>query len=269
MGIDVSVVIPTFRRPAQLGEAIRSALAQEGVSVEVHVNDDSPEGSGAAAVEAIADPRVHYQKMEVPTGGSPSRVRNTTWPQTRGTFIHFLDDDDRVEPGAYAAMAAALNARPGTGVAFGRIAPFGDDPQVLAQQQAYFVNAAKRARLSWALRSRRLMVANMLFKPTVLVCSAALLRRECVAGAGGFDEEIKLVEDVDFFLRAIREFGCVFLDRVVLNYRTGAPSLMHAQKDASGVIRSYERIFSKYRARWGAAELTALKLVARTALRWT
>ena len=146
---------------------------------------------------------------------------------------------------------------------------FGDNPKVLARQQDYFLNAAKRARLSWAFRSRLLMVANMLFKPTVLVCSAALLRKSAVEKVGGFDEELRLVEDVDFYLRAIRECGVVFLDRVVLNYRTGAPSLMHDQRDSTGAIRAYGRIFSKYRERHGAAELMALKLLARTALRWT
>ena len=39
---DVSVVIPTCRRPRLVVEAVRSALAQDGASVEVIVLDDSP-----------------------------------------------------------------------------------------------------------------------------------------------------------------------------------------------------------------------------------
>lgn len=269
MAIDVSVVIPTFRRPAQLVEAVQSALAQEGVNVEVFVVDDSPEGSAAAAIEQLGDARVKYEKMAVPTGGVPGKVRNTAWPKASGRFIHFFDDDDRMEPGAHAAMIAALDAHPKAGVVFGRIAPFGDHPQVLAQQTAYFKNAARRARLSYALRSSRLMVANMLFKPTVMVCSSALVRKECVVALQGFDEQIRLVEDVDFYIRAMREFDVIFLDRVVLNYRTGAPSIMHGQKDNKGVTIQYARMFSKYRDRHGGAELMALKLIARTALWWT
>src|SRR5947209_3541343 len=101
MGIDVSVIIPTYRRPLPLGEAIRSALDQDGVNIEVHVIDDSPEGAGAAVIEGIGDQRIRYQRMPSPTGGLPSRVRNSAWPSARGAFIHFLDDDDRMEPGAY------------------------------------------------------------------------------------------------------------------------------------------------------------------------
>src|SRR5678815_3984049 len=87
MAPDVSVIIPTYRRPIPLGESIRSALDQEGVGVEVHVIDDSPEGAGRPVVEAIDDSRIRYEQMPSPTGGLPSRVRNSAWPKARGTFI--------------------------------------------------------------------------------------------------------------------------------------------------------------------------------------
>jgi glycosyltransferase involved in cell wall biosynthesis len=268
MSVDLSVIVPTFRRPAALLEAVRSALSQEQVQVEVLVLDDSPEGSAQAAVERIGDPRVSYRRMEQPSGGKPALVRNIGWQQARGRFVHFLDDDDRVAEGAYAALVAALDARPQVGVAFGRVEPFGDHREVLLQQQAYFQNAARRARISQRLGSRHLMVTNMLFKPTVLVNSACIIRRDCIAPLGGYDPELQVVEDVDFYLRAIRKFGCIFIDEVVLHYRTGAPSLMHNLQDNDPVVASYRQMFAKYRAEQGTRELLALKLLARTALRW-
>ncbi|WP_423875429.1 glycosyltransferase family 2 protein [Bradyrhizobium sp.] len=66
MPAEISVVIPTFRRPLLLKQAIESALAQH-VPVEVIVVDDSPERS--------ADPVVPS-----PSGGWPSRVRNLGCP---------------------------------------------------------------------------------------------------------------------------------------------------------------------------------------------
>src|SRR5262249_9697815 len=97
---DISVVIPTFRRPRELVDAVHSALAQTGFSIEVLVVDDSPEGSAREAIAALDDPRVSYLKRSVPSGGSPALVRNDGWPRTSGRFVHFLDDDDRVAPGA-------------------------------------------------------------------------------------------------------------------------------------------------------------------------
>ncbi len=69
--IDITTVVPTFRRPQQVGEAVRSALAQEGVSIEVRVIDDSPEGSAREAVEAIGDARVTYSKRDTPRADGP------------------------------------------------------------------------------------------------------------------------------------------------------------------------------------------------------
>ncbi len=267
---DVSVVVPTFRRPALVVEAVRSALAQadDGVRVEVRVLDDSPEGSAREPVQALGDARVHYVRRDVPTGGNPATVRNEGWPLTAGRYLHFLDDDDRVAPGAYRALLDALDAHPDQGVAFGRVAPFGDDAAVLARQTTYFEDAARRARVAARLRSRRWMVANMLFRPTVLVNSACLIRRELLPALGGYDTRLPLVEDVDFYLRAIRRGGAVFLDRVVLEYRTGAPSLMHDERDARKAVSAYRLIHERYRREWGAAEHTALRLAARTFLRW-
>src|SRR5688500_13349027 len=96
---EVSVIVPTFRRPQPLVEAVRSALAQEGPSVEVLVLDDSPEGSAREPLlAAIDDRRLRYLRQERPSGGNPGLVRNAGWPLTRGRYLHFLDDDDRLQP---------------------------------------------------------------------------------------------------------------------------------------------------------------------------
>ena len=84
----------------------------------------------------------------------------------------------------------------------------------------------------------------MLFQPTVLVNSARLIRRECVEALGGYNEDLAVFEDVDFYLRAIRRFGCVFVDRPVLEYRTGAPSLMHNLSDRRRGDEAYRQCSS-------------------------
>src|ERR1700722_5180156 len=94
--IDVSVIIPTFRRPKLLLEAVASALEQADASVEIFVIDDCPEASAEKIINHIADRRVTYLKNPIPSGGVPSIVRNIGWPLARGTFVHFLDDDDQV-----------------------------------------------------------------------------------------------------------------------------------------------------------------------------
>ena len=267
MSIDVSVVIPTFRRPALLREAIASVCAQKGTKVELIVVDDSPEGSAAGIADEFGS-SVRYLRNPEPTGGFPSVVRNLGWPLASGRFVHFLDDDDLVPEDHYAAALAAFDANPAVGVVFGRIEPFGDAPETqMRQERAFFRGAARRAAICRRLGPRLGFAAGMIFNHTLLVCGAALLRRPCVQRLGGFDPQIKLGEDVDFFGRAVREFGACFLDRPTLHYRIGSPSLMHAPVLSEREIQQHRagarRMAAKYRSERGLLEFYLMKGLSR------
>jgi glycosyltransferase involved in cell wall biosynthesis len=269
---DVSVVIPTFRRPRQLREAIASALAQRGAEVEVIVVDDSPEGSAEPVALAAGHPRVVYLRNPSPSGGIPSAVRNLGWPLASGAFVHFLDDDDVVPDGHYAYALAAFAARPDVGLVFGRVEPFGEGPvDQLERERRYFVDRARKAAISGRFGARAAFCARMLFDDALLVCSASMIRREGLARLGGFDPAIRLMEDADYHLRAMRELGALFLHRTTVRYRIGYPSLMHSP-DPSDAQRAEElqgrrQMQTKYKRDRGAIEFYALALFARTALK--
>jgi GT2 family glycosyltransferase len=270
--VDFSVIIPTFRRPSELFEAISSVLRQHDVSIEVFVIDDSPEGSAEETVRGIRDSRVIHLKNPNPTGGVPSVVRNIGWPMASGTFVHFLDDDDVVTEGHYAAVKAAFTSNPIIGLVFGRIEPFGCGPAAqLDREREYFVDAARKAAVSGRFGSRFAFTGRMLFDKALLVCSSSVIRRECLPRIGGFDPSIRLMEDADFHVRAIRECGAVFLNRTAIRYRVGNPSLMHspnptdAQKQ--GERLGHRQMQVKYRKERGALEFYALALFTRTVLK--
>src|SRR5260221_750557 len=93
VAVDISVVIPTFRRPREVVEAIRSALGQGGVEIEIIVVDDCPDGSAEAAIRSVGDERVAYLRNPAPTGGRPGAVRNIGLPRGNRRFVPFLDAD--------------------------------------------------------------------------------------------------------------------------------------------------------------------------------
>ncbi len=257
----VSVVVPTFNRQHTLVAAIASALSQDGPTVEVIVLDDSADGSARAAVTSFDDARVRYVPRVTPSNGVPAIARNEGLALARGRFVQFLDDDDLLVDGAMAALVDALERHPATGVAIGTVVPFGDDPRVLQQQQEYFADAAERLRAN--LGDRRL-VAALLFGPTLLVNSSCLVRRSCATAVGGYSTDVPRCEDVEFFLRAIRRCGHVFVDRHVLRYRTGAPSLMHSLGQESPLLElSYHAIFQRYRREHGGVEFLLMKALDR------
>lgn len=266
--VDVSVVIPTFRRNRELAEAIASVRRQQGVTFEILVVDDCPEGGARTVVEELNDGRVSYQRNPNPTGGVPSVVRNLAWPHARGRYVHFLDDDDMVPDGHYAAVMAAFARDPEVGLVFGRVEPFGTGPETQLQHERQFFTRASRSAM-WCARfgRRRAFAGQMLFDMPLLVCGAAVVRRECVAGVGGFDPDIRLMEDADFNARVMRKYGARFVDRAALHYRIGYPSLMHSPSPPPAQLElqreGRRRMRAKYRHEHGAFDFYSLALFTR------
>jgi glycosyltransferase involved in cell wall biosynthesis len=259
MSVEFSVIIPTFRRPRELREAIDSVLAQSEVTVEIVVVDDSPEGSAREVVERLNDPRLTLLINPNPSGGFPSVVRNLGWPRAKGDFIHFLDDDDIVPAGHYAAVKEAFAAHPEAGLVFGKIEPFGSGPaEQLAQERVFFADAARKAAACQRFGPKWGFIGYMLFDKVFMVCSSSVLRRECVFHLGGYDPKIRLMEDGEFHIRAIRSCGAYFMDRVVLNYRIGSPSLMHSPNPTQTQIdqeREGRQLMNlNYRKKYGPLE---------------
>jgi GT2 family glycosyltransferase len=142
----------------------------------------------------------------------------------------------------------------------GTVLPFGDDEDLVVYQRQYFSAAATRMR---GARSQMSLVSEMLFENTPLVNSSCMIRRSCAEAIGGYAPDIPLCEDVDFYLRAIRHSGFVFVDRPVVHYRTGEPSLMQSMGGYRHLfIQSYRTIHDKYRREHGLPEFALLKLLA-------
>jgi glycosyltransferase involved in cell wall biosynthesis len=264
--VQVSTIIPTFRRPRELEEAVRSVLAQEGVALEVWVVDDSPEGSARKVVERVARPHVHYLAMPTPSGGRPGAVRNHGLPHACGTYVHFLDDDDLVPHGHYRRAVSDLDSRPGFGALFGRVAPFGIDEGKLDHEYTFFNHADRQARFCQQLGARWGFAAVQSFLSTMLVCSAGLLRRTCVESVGGFDPEVRLVEDVDLYARIFQRFDVLYLDEVTVHYRIG-DSLMQSRPNNDAIVQSYRRMHKRYHDELGTFRFLLLKAMARTLFR--
>jgi glycosyltransferase involved in cell wall biosynthesis len=263
--VDVSVIIPTYHRERELLDAIDSVRAQRGVALEVIVVDDSPEGSAQDVVVSLHDQRVRYVLRTEPSKGRPAKVRNEGAKLARGRYLYFLDDDDMLEPDTLADLSKALDAAPRAGMAFGVISPFGVNEEVLRHNQKYFAEAR---RIALKLKGPRQLSAWLTFRSAILVCSGGMARRSFFEEVGGFDPEIPICEDAELWARISQGRGHVFLDRPVVRYRTGAPSLMHNLVENDEKLHaSYRRIQGKYRQAHGALNFYAMKIWARIGLR--
>lgn len=257
--IDLSILIPTYRRERTVVEAVRSVLAASPLSIEVRVADDSPDGSAADAMAAITDPRVHFEVRREPTGGCPARVRNDLVRAARGRFLYFLDDDDTVSLDALVAIVRTMEAS-GVGVGIGRVCPFGPDGSpVVAEEHEHY----RRARLRFLMRpSRYQLAARLMFEPSLICCSACVIRRETFDAIGGFHTHLPLYEDVDLYIRAIRGFGYCFVDQDFLNRRTGETSLIQNERDLTRSVESYRLMYRSYQQQYSWLEWQLLRVWA-------
>lgn len=107
------MVIPVHDVAAYLPGCLDSVLGQDapgGLEV-IAVDDGSLDGSGALLDERAArDPRLRV--LHLPEPGGPGPARNAGLAAASGSYAWFVDGDDRLAPGALAAVAAALAAGP-------------------------------------------------------------------------------------------------------------------------------------------------------------
>jgi len=104
----VTVVIPTRNRPALVMRAVKSALEQTLVDIEVIVVVDGPDPETVDALTANRDIRLHTISLPVSIGGSGAR--NVGVQKGCGDFVALLDDDDEWAAGKLAAQLAAARA---------------------------------------------------------------------------------------------------------------------------------------------------------------
>ena len=100
----ISVVIPCYNGAAYLGDAVESALSQTYAVSEIIVVDDGSEDDSVAIASAFGPPvRVLTQ-----TNQGESVARNKGWELATGSWIAFLDADDRWLPEKLAQQVALI-----------------------------------------------------------------------------------------------------------------------------------------------------------------
>lgn len=99
---DVSFVIAAYNADLTIERAARSALAQQGVTVEVVVVDDRSQDFTVDVVKKLEDERIRL--VALPENRGPGGARNAGLEAASGRWIAILDADDAVHPERMARM---------------------------------------------------------------------------------------------------------------------------------------------------------------------
>ncbi|WP_305989551.1 glycosyltransferase [Roseibium sp. MMSF_3544] len=232
----VAILIPAYKHPVLLTEAVDSALTQEApFKIAVVIVDDGcpyPETTQIGQAYALANDNVYY--LRKPNGGLSS-ARNHGIEFALRTFsdleaIYFLDADNRITPPAMRVLLEHMRAHKGIGWIYPSIDKFG---------------------IEWS-GNYLTQYSRLLHVTFDNICEAGSLVSRSVFDAGvRFDESMKSgFEDWDFWLQAISKgFQGTNHPFFGFEYRQRAESMLRAsnrtRESILGYIRAkHEKLFS-------------------------
>lgn len=172
----VSIVVPTYNRPAYLERALQSIAAQTFTDYETIVVNDG--GQDVSAIVSRFERAVYLEHKG--NRGLPA-ARNTALKNARGKYIAYLDDDDKWFPNHLEVLVSALA---------------GADEQLVYSDCYYWINERKYKKLlSVDYSKAELHKRNV----TPIIC--VMHERALLEGSGLFDESLPSHEDYDLWLR--------------------------------------------------------------------
>ena len=227
----VAVVIPCYNDGRFLIETLESVWEQE--PCEIVVVDDGSTDVRTLAV--LADLREAGVRVVTQPNRGLSAARMTGVSHTSARYVHPLDADDRLTPGALTHLADALDARPEADLAWGD----------------YFCFGAFTCRVPGArgLDPWRITYVNEIVGTT-------MIRRSALAAVDGWDMGSGF-EDWDLWMK-LAEVGArgVHIPTVTLQYRQHAQPRMYRESlDRIDALRAQmhnrrHRLFAARKRNW-------------------
>lgn len=198
----VSVVIATFNMGRYLPQAVQSVLEQSYPNVEVQIIDDGSSDDTAQVVQQWREDvrvRVHRQ-----ANAGQARAKNEGIARSTGQFVAFLDADDTWLPGKLARQMPLFVDRPQVGVVYSDYVRMDEKGLPLPKGTTRMY----RGRVSGPL-----LVDNFVSFPS------AIVRRECFAQHGVFDESLSMGIDYELWLRLSAHWEFDFVPEATVRYR--------------------------------------------------
>ncbi|MGX1669804.1 glycosyltransferase family A protein [Streptomyces sp. NPDC055400] len=209
------MIIPLYNREKYIGACLASVLGQTHKDLEVIVVDDGSTDGGAAIAEGIADERIRVDRG--PNRGAAA-ARNRGLALAKGEIVAFLDSDDLWFPEKLSEQISVLQSDRDV-VAVGAVFQYlsRDGRRLLGRAGQDARDADSRERM------KRGQLAPF------PINSALIASTDTVRTAGGFDESLTLVDDIDLISRLALAGSVATVMRPLGAYRVHSDSLSSCQ----------------------------------------
>lgn len=213
----VSIIIPTFRRPQYIIEAIDSVLAQSYENIEVIVVDDNGKGTEDQICNAmllfsyIESGKIIYIVHDNNMNGSAAR--NTGIKNSSGDYICFLDDDDVFLKNKVEKQISYLETT--------------NSLACVCAFERFYENGFSEQHKINTLKINSLDILQL--QMDICSGSSLMVSREILDKLEGFDETFNRMQDIEFIYRLSKVTDIVVCDEILLKVR------MHKSNESNSV----------------------------------
>ncbi|WP_239806119.1 glycosyltransferase family A protein [Croceicoccus hydrothermalis] len=218
----VAAILTCYNEGPYIGEAVRSILDQSRADLirEIVIADDGSHDDTLATLREIERWDDRIRVLYGSGGAGLPGQRCWAISETSSPYIAILDGDDIWVKRKLELQVPILDERPEVGMVYGRFFTFPD----FDKDRALLANTIDIS------KAGDLPVTYFLNDPPIIP-STTLIRRDCYDASGGFDPQVKVFEDTDFFLRIIAVARLGFVDEPLLYKRNRNTSITGGRKD--------------------------------------
>lgn len=206
----VSVIMPTFNRPAWLRAAVRCVLEQTLEDWELIIADDGSDEQTREHLRTLGtDTAGRVRVLFLPHSGNPPAARNVALHEARGEYIAFLDSDDLWLPRKLEAQIASLGEHPTREWSYTRSVLVDGSGRPLEGGRGLCYPATKDG---W-------IVESLLKGEAAVTQSSVLARRDAIARVGGYPEDLPICGDYELYVRLALQSEIDFVDEPLVLVR--------------------------------------------------
>ena len=204
---EVSVIIPTYNRAKIVHKAIDSVLQQTYKDYEILVVDDGSTDNTKAALNQYGNNIVYRYK----DNGGISSARNFGIENATGKYVALLDSDDYWLEKKLEKQMACFRENPSYGVVATRCASFEIDGNFdTIEPQGKIREKNRPGKSGWVYKD--------LFHRNFIRTSSVVIKLDCFAKVGMFDESLYQCNDVDMWMRLARQYPVGFINESLTVY---------------------------------------------------
>lgn len=203
MAPQVSIILPTFNGENYIREAIESCLSQSFDDFELIVVNDCSTDSTLSIVESIAKKDSRIKILNNTANLKLPASLNVGFKYASGKYFTWTSDDNIFTKNAMEVLMAAISN--------------GNSPDIVYSSYK-IINEQGDFETNFGGFPEELIFQN-------IVGACFLFKKEVYMKLSGFDEKKYMIEDYDFWIRALKYFDFTFLDQTLYTYRRHAQSI--------------------------------------------